>query len=333
MFGYDLSEMYGLSMDSVVRDCDYKGALEGEPVPGKDARLAGQFQAPLRVERLCRKNGDQFVAEVSSEPVISRGRVIGTVMTARDLTETMRQQDALRRSEKLAALGRMVSSIVHEINNPLESMMNLLYLINDSKSLDDVHAYAEMAQSELKRATEITLQTLRFGRQPNKPVTIDLEELVCNVLALYAARFAMHSIKSELRAVGMTHVCGLEGELRQVVNNLVRNALDAMSDGEKLRIRLHPEHHPRTMSPGVRVTIADTGEGIRQDIEAHLFQPFRTSKENMGTGLGLWVSRGIVEKHGGRIRVRTRRGDSHGTVFTVWLPTDGGTNLRAQEDR
>jgi signal transduction histidine kinase len=124
----------------------------------------------------------------------------------------------------------------------------------------------------------------------------------------------------------------MEGEIRQVVNNLVRNALDAMSEGGRLMIRLHPERDRNTGNNGVRLTVADTGEGISPEIESRLFEPFQTTKELTGTGLGLWVSRGIVEKHGGRIRTRTRRGVSHGTVFAVWLPVNGGASSPARAD-
>jgi signal transduction histidine kinase len=123
----------------------------------------------------------------------------------------------------------------------------------------------------------------------------------------------------------------LEGEIRQVVNNLVRNALDAMATGGRLLVRLHPQHDWQTDRMGVRVTVADTGEGIRAEMLPRLFEPFQTTKELTGTGLGLWVSKGIVEKHDGRILVQTRReGDCHGTVFAVWLPVKGAANLAAQ---
>jgi signal transduction histidine kinase len=126
-------------------------------------------------------------------------------------------------------------------------------------------------------------------------------------------------------------VLSLEGEIRQVVNNLVRNALDAMSYGGRLLVRLHPQQDWHTGAKGVRLTVADTGEGIGPEMKAHLYEPFQTTKEMTGTGLGLWVSKGIVEKHGGHIRTRTRRGEGHGTVFAVWLPVEGSPNLLVRE--
>jgi signal transduction histidine kinase len=140
----------------------------------------------------------------------------------------------------------------------------------------------------------------------------------------------VRNIIGEAKLVASPHVLAMEGEIRQVVNNLIRNALDVMNAGGRLMIRLHPERDRHNGRNGVRLTVADTGEGISPEIEPRLFEPSQTTKELTGTGLGLWVSKGIVEKHSGRIRIRTRRGAAHGTVFTVWLPVDGGISLIAQ---
>ena len=158
---------------------------------------------------------------------------------------------------------------------------------------------------------------------------MDIGELLRTVMTLYTGRLLVRNVSVELKLIEAPSVVCLEGEIRQVVNNLVRNALDAMSVGGRLLVRLHSECHPRTRRMGVRVTVADTGEGIRPDIRARLFEPFQTTKEQTGTGLGLWVSKGIVEKHGGHIRMRSRRDKQHGTVFAVWLPVDSGLNLIA----
>jgi signal transduction histidine kinase len=236
----------------------------------------------------------------------------------------------LRRSEKLAAVGQLASSIAHEINNPLESITNLLYLVRHSNSMEDVQQYAEIAQEELARVTEITLQTLRFHRQQSKAVAVDIGDLLRTVMALYTGRLLVRNVSVELKLVDTPKAICLEGEIRQVVNNLVRNALDAMSaDGGRLLIRLHPECHPRSRRMGLRMTVADTGDGISPGIRTRLFEPFQTTKEQTGTGLGLWVTKGIVEKHEGHIRTRSRRDKQHGTVFAVWLPVDGGLNLVA----
>jgi signal transduction histidine kinase len=149
-------------------------------------------------------------------------------------------------------------------------------------------------------------------------------------MALYTGRTLVRNIEIDLKLAATPHVKVLEGEIRQVINNLVRNALDAMNNGGRLRIRLHPQRDWHSSVQGVRLTVADTGEGIQPEMQEHLFEAFQTTKELTGTGLGLWVSKGIVEKHGGRIRARTRRGHSHGTVFTVWLPVSSGVSQAAQ---
>ncbi len=238
-----------------------------------------------------------------------------------------RQEGALRRLEKLAAVGQEVSTIAHEINSPLESLTNLLYLMKLSDSMEEVKEYATIAQQELARVTEITLQTLRFHRHANKPTEVDLGGLARSVLGLYAGRMLLKNIRMEWRVEETPRVLCLEGEIRQVLNNLVRNALDALSPGGSLTIRVSPACDWRRHRPGVRVTVADTGEGIRSEMmTGRLFGLFETTKELTGTGLGLWVSKGIVEKHGGTIRVRSRRATETrpgGTVFAVWLPLSG----------
>jgi len=275
-------------------------------------------------DMIFRKDGTSFLVAMSSHPITVGGRIRGTAVTFRDMTQSRLQDDVLRKLEKHAAIGQLASSIAHEINNPLESITNLLYLIRHADSMPDVQEYARQAQDEMARVTEITLQTLRFHRQHSKPVVMDMAELLSTVMALYTGRLLVRNIVIELKLEDAPKVLCLEGEIRQVVNNLVRNALDAMSAGGRLFVRLHAQHDWRTGSRGVRLTVADTGEGISADIQPHLFESFQTTKELTGTGLGLWVSKGIVEKHGGHISVKTRRDPGlHGTVFTVWLPVEG----------
>jgi signal transduction histidine kinase len=274
------------------------------------------------------KTSDRWIRSVAA-PIFLNGKILGGVAVNSDVTQVRLQDEALRRSEKLAAVGQLASSIAHEINNPLESITNLLYLIRRSKSIDDVQHYTALAQGELSRVTEITLQTLRFNRQQSKPAEVDMAELLRTVMALYTGRIMVRGINADMKLMKSPRVLSLEGEIRQVVNNLVRNALDAMSSGGRLLVRLHPQRDWNRGTKGVRLTVADTGEGIRPDMRAHLFEPFQTTKEMTGTGLGLWVSKGIVEKHGGYIRMRTRRDKGHGTVFAVWLPLVGSANLTA----
>ena len=172
--------------------------------------------------------------------------------------------------------------------------------------------------------SEITTQTLRFHRQQTYPVLSDLEESIRAVLRMHTTRLAARKVEVVLETRPTPRVPLLEGDMRQVLNNLVRNAYEAMPNGGYLRVRLRPAVSPSTGKEGVHLTVADTGTGFLPKMRAHLYEPFHTSKEVTGTGLGLWISKGIVEKHGGTIAMRslteTTPDEAHGTVFLLWLP-------------
>ena len=342
---YDLAEQRTAELDAVIESMPHAVyvATRGEPVRcNRRARTMSGEGFPATLHTLDRALAGESSTETmhttdrwirsTAAPIFLNGEIFGGVAVNTDVTQARLQDEALRRSEKLAAVGQLASSIAHEINNPLESITNLLYLMRHSDAMEDVQEYARIAQEELTRVTEITLQTLRFHRRQSKPAEVDIAELLRTVMSLYSGRMLVRNINIDVKLLESPRVVCLEGEIRQVVNNLVRNALDAMSEGGWLLIRLHPESDRRSGHKGVRLTVADTGEGISPDIENRLFEPFQTTKELTGTGLGLWVSKGIIEKHGGNIRTRTRRGKEHGTVFAVWLPVSSGLNLTAAAD-
>ncbi|HZZ39313.1 MAG TPA: ATP-binding protein [Acidobacteriaceae bacterium] len=248
-------------------------------------------------------------------------RWVGAILV--DTTEQRRSEEALRRTEKLAAAGRLAASIAHEINNPLESVMNLLFLIRQEDLAPEAARFAELAQQEVTRVAEITQQTLRFYRQSTLPVEANVGELLDSVLTLHTGR--IQSLQVELRRdyPGNLQLFCLAGELRQVFANLIGNALDAMTPaGGRLTVRAR--HIARHGMPGVAVTVADTGSGIAPSALRHIFEPFFTTKESTGTGLGLWVSDQIIRKHHAGARVRScTAGPRAGTVFTVFFPADG----------
>lgn len=331
--GFDADDLLGADMHDLVHRHSSRDRRPRQPKCLIYEVFRGNKAAHQLTDTIFRRDGTSFVVAMSAQPITVDGRMRGTAVTFRDVTQSRRQDDALRKLEKQAAIGQLASSVAHEINNPLESITNLLYLIRHSNSMPDVQEYARLAQDELTRVTEITLQTLRFHRQHSKPVETDMSELLSTVMALYTGRLLVRDIGIGMKLKDTPKICCLEGEIRQVVNNLIRNALDAMSGGGRLFIRLHPQRNWRTGARGVRLTVADTGEGISAEIQPRLFEPFQTTKELTGTGLGLWVSKGIVDKHGGHIGVRTRREPgTHGTVFTVWLPVDGIINLSLAAD-
>jgi signal transduction histidine kinase len=232
-----------------------------------------------------------------------------------------RAQDALRRSEKLAVTGRLAASIAHEINNPLEAVTNLLYLMRSSDDPSQAHKYLSAADQELARVAEITRQTLRFYREPSHPVGTEVAAVLRSVLVLYNSRLAASSISVQLE-IGppSATVLASPGELRQVIANIVGNAIDAMRCGGRLRLRISHEA-PTNAAPRVRLTIADTGSGIPTPLLPTIFEPFVTTKGETGTGLGLWVTGEILRRNGWSIRVRSRCGSAHsGTVFSITIP-------------
>jgi signal transduction histidine kinase len=227
-----------------------------------------------------------------------------------------RAQQALLRSEKLAVSGRLAASIAHEINNPLEAITNLLYLMRGDVPEEERKMLLAEAEQELARVTEITKQTLRFYREPAQPTSTDVGQVVESVLKLYGSRIRAAKVTAHANVVGDSPtVLSTPGELRQVVANLVGNAVDAMRAGGCLRIRT------AVQGSGVRLTIADSGSGIPPEVLPTIFEPFVTTKGETGTGLGLWVTAEILKKNGWTIHVRTsRKPRCTGTIFSITMP-------------
>ncbi|NUQ29632.1 MAG: hybrid sensor histidine kinase/response regulator [Acidobacteriaceae bacterium] len=271
------------------------------------------LERPLRPETL-----------LSTLEVALRGRQ--RQYQVRDQMEQMvRAQDALRRAEKLAVTGRLAASIAHEINNPLESVTNLLYLLRSETSSENARIYLGQAEQELARVTEITKHTLRYYREPNKPVPVDVSAVLDSMLALYHSRLtaARIDVRKEARSATVS-VYANPGELRQVIANLISNSLDAMRTGGKLRLRIgcwHSSKMPDRRYLGL--TIADTGSGIDPQLLPTVFEPFVTTKGETGTGLGLWVTQELVKKNGWAVRVRSSTNpDRRGTVFSILIPAE-----------
>lgn len=242
-----------------------------------------------------------------------------------DTSERRRNEEALRRTEKLAAAGRLAASIAHEINNPLEAITNLLFLLRNYASLDEsAMNYVDLAQNEARRIAEITQQTLRFYRQSTSPTRTNLKDLLDSVLSLYQIRLHNLGIKVEREYNPETDLYCFAGEIRQVIANMVGNAIDATSGGGRLIVRARRSHNWKGQSQeGVRFTIADTGTGFDHDVRERIFEAFFTTKEATGTGLGLWVSHEIILKHRGLVHVRSRTDSGEkpsGTVFQLFFP-------------
>lgn len=237
--------------------------------------------------------------------------------------ERAQAEQALRTAERLATLGRLAAVIAHEINNPLEAVTNVLYLLRQRPDLDSVSRdYIRIADEELARVAHIVRQALSFSRGHADATEVRLSTVLQNVLDLYGTRVQAGNITIEKQFECEGDIVAIEGELRQVFSNLIVNAVDAVSNGGRLVLRIAASRDWRNPArKGIRVSIADNGTGIKPEYRDELFEPFFTTKGNKGTGLGLWISREIVEKHGGSMRLhsRTTPGTS-GTVFSVFLP-------------
>ena len=245
-------------------------------------------------------------------------RMLGAAM---DVTSRKASEQALRQSEKLAATGRLAASIAHEINNPLASVMNALYILRISPKMpDSMLGFVRTAEEELARVVHITKQTLGFYREISSPVMSSVPQLFEEVLAAYDARIEKTRITVQKEIAEVGELAAFPSELRQVFSNLVLNAIEASSVGGSIFIRVRQVRSGEGRS-GIRVTVADNGRGIPKENMSRIFEPFFSTKDSKGTGLGLWVSQGIVQKHQGNLRVRSRTDDvHHGTCCTVFLP-------------
>lgn len=279
------------------------------------------------------KNGERIEVSLTISPVKNEsGKVIGAAKIIRNITETNKIERALQTTEKLAAAGRMAATVAHEINNPLEAVTNLVYLAKrDLTKNDKVAGYLELASRELDRVAHITRQTLGFYRDTSSPVLLNVAETLDDLLLLYEKRFESRKISVIRQYDKDVEITALAGEIRQAFSNLVTNAIDAMPDGGKLVLRISKSHEwSGAQHHGVRVTMLDTGSGIEAKHKKNIFQPFFTTKSDVGTGLGLWITRGIVEKHRGSIRMKSRAGrHAHGTAFSIFLPTEYATAVPA----
>jgi len=244
----------------------------------------------------------------------------GILMYARDITDALKTEEALRKSEQLAAAGRLAASIAHEINNPLEAVTNLLYLASIDSSLSgNTKQLLDTADRELRRLSHIAARSLKFYRQHTAPVLSSLEELIESVLFFYETEIKMRQISLIRRYLDAPQVLYQPGEFRQVITNLIGNALDALPRHGRLVVGVRPSTDAAGCS-GVAVTVADSGSGMDRAMLDRLFHPFATTKGEAGTGLGLWVSKGILDKHHTRIAVRSRR--NCGTVFRLFVPLE-----------
>ncbi len=323
IFGYQAEEVLGEPL-AILIPKKYAAAhyVMVQRFAGSPDALRTMHQRSL-IQGL-RKDGTEFPAEASISKLEVAGEKMMTVRL-RDVTERIRTENVLRLNEKLAATGRLAATIAHEINNPLESVTNLLFLLQYHTGLDDIaREYVTTASAELARVVHIARQTLGFYRDSSAPVPVKVSTVLEDVLDLYSRKAQARNIDIGREFEYDSVVIGFPGELRQIFSNLVSNALEAIAHDGKVRVHVYRSRLWQDgRRDGVRVTIADNGPGISEQHRSKVFEPFFTTKSEKGTGLGLWVARGIVQKHGGAINVHsTTRAGRHGTCFSVFLPAD-----------
>ena len=277
---------------------------------------------------LLRKDGTDLDIADSAAPILDQtGNMIGIVLVLRDVTMERKTQEALIANEKLAVAGRLAATIAHEIHNPLDSVSNLLYLMRNGANEQESKQFMDMAEQELARVTQISRAMLGLYRESKAPVAVDLREMLQEILLLMERRFTDLGVTVSTDFSSATSVAAFPAELRQVFTNLITNAAEAAGSEGKVHVSIEPQAQGvdptgQKVQAGATVAIADNGPGIPDEILPQLFQPFFTTKGEQGTGLGLWVSRGIVNKHGGTIKLTSDTSDSHhGTVVRVFLAT------------
>jgi PAS domain S-box-containing protein len=271
---------------------------------------------------LIARDGRESVIDDSAAPITSgAGDMIGVVLVFRDVTEERQMQSALVASEKLAVAGRLAASIAHEIHNPLDSVANLHYLLDQETDPEKRAEYLRLAQQELGRTMQISRTMLSLYREPKAPIEIQLRELIDGVLLLLDRRLQHQGLRVETEIADTLRVEGFPAELRQVLTNLIVNAMDASGSKGRIRIRVQRAEAAELRGAGALIEIVDSGPGIPPETVSRLFQPFFTTKGVNGTGLGLWVSMGIVQKHGGSIHIgQSDDPELSGACIRVFLP-------------
>ncbi len=335
--GWNQSEAKGQPLDNVFHIVNETTRQTVETPVAKVKRL-NRIVGMANHTILIRKDGTELNVADSGAPIRNqKGETIGIVLVFRDITMERKTQEALIANEKLAVAGRLAATIAHEIHNPLDSVSNLLYLMRNGASKEESVQFMDMADQELARVTQISRAMLGLYRESRAPVVVDLKEMLQEILLLLERRLAELGVTVSADLPEPISVAGFPAELRQVFTNLITNAAEAAETGGEIRISIATQA-PGTQAQGVDasghkmqagaiITIADNGPGIPADVQPHLFQPFFTTKGERGTGLGLWVSRGIINKHGGTISFSSDTSTAtHGTVVNVFLATNPTIN-------
>jgi PAS domain S-box-containing protein len=291
--------------------------------PADAVRRSGKIVGLANHTILISKNRQEFHIDDSAAPILDvNARMIGIVLVFRDISERHASEAALMRAEKLASAGRLAAAIAHEVNNPLEGLVNLIYLARGEEDMQKIRRHLTEADQELQRIAHITRQSLGFYRETSVAGTFRPDVVTREVFEFYSARAAASRVSLHVNIRTEQKAFGNQGELRQVLSNLLANSLDACKEGDAICVRVRAAVSSRNPAQrGVRIAVADNGCGIPPDYIERIFEPFFTTKKDTGTGLGLWVSRELIEKRGGYLAVRSSvDGRRSGTVFSLFLP-------------
>jgi PAS domain S-box-containing protein len=315
LFGYEGDEIVGQSILRLIpqnlrheEDEILRKIRSGEKIEHYETTRVG-------------KGGEMREVAVTISPIRNaNGEVIGASKIARDISDRKKVERLAIEADKIATTGRMAAAIAHEINNPLASVLNLIYLVRQGElSKEDSQNCLATAESELERVSHIARQTLGYYRDTGKPSEVHLRDLMGNVLSVYKSKVLAHGIVVDATYSDLKKISVHPGEIVQIFSNVVSNAIDSMPHGGKLEISIGQSK--RAERDGLQITVSDTGHGIQRKNLEKVFDPFFTTKGNLGTGIGLWVAKQLVERHGGQISITssTESGDS-GTSVTVYLP-------------
>ena len=319
--GWQEPEADGLPLSQifVIQNQRTRAAVEN---PVEVVRRSGKIVGLANHTVLISKDLNELQIDDSAAPILdANSRMIGIVLVFRDITERHAAELALMRAEKLAAAGRLAAAIAHEVNNPLEGLVNLIYLARGEQTIEKIRRHLAEADRELQRIAHITRQSLGFYREPSSAGLFRPDVVAREVFEFYSSRAASARVSLHVKLNTEQQVFGNSGELRQVLSNLLANSLDACREGDAVCVRVRAGGRV-SAGAGVRITLADSGSGIRPENLKRIFEPFYTTKKDTGTGLGLWVSRELIEKCGGRLNVRSSVAEGHsGTVFTIFLPS------------
>jgi PAS domain S-box-containing protein len=316
IFGYTADEIIGKPVTLLIPP----------DLWGDETIILSKIRAGERIDHFqtvrLHKGGESINVSLTVSPVKdSRGNIIGASKIVRDVTQQKKLEAALHTTERLASVGRLAATVAHEINNPLESVINFVYLAKHQPEIStETRDFLIAADQELARVAHIAQQTLGFYRDNSRPVSLSITDVINSVLNVYHFKLQNKSLQLVKQIEPGLTVLALQGEVKQILSNLIANAIDASPQRGTIVIRADAARHPLSGSRGVRITIADNGIGIAPQDKPHLFVPFFTTKQAVGTGLGLWITKDLLEKKGGSIQFRSSDRSPSGTVMSIFLP-------------